>query len=148
MSATGLAVFDTTVQKTNEWVNEMATQLGEQDKHRAFQGMRLTLHILRDRLPPEEAAHLGAQLPILLAGFYYEGWRPVTSPSKERSKEEFIEKLQSELRNVNPGADPEQIIRTTFKVIANRVSPGEVSSIKAMMPPAIADLWPQTAQAQ
>jgi uncharacterized protein (DUF2267 family) len=32
------------------------------------------LHVLRDRLTPEQAVHLGAQLPILVRGVYYEGW--------------------------------------------------------------------------
>jgi uncharacterized protein (DUF2267 family) len=42
--------------------------------------------------------------------------------------------------------DVEQAARATFKVIANRVSPGESASIKALMPEAIADLWPQFVQ--
>jgi uncharacterized protein (DUF2267 family) len=33
------------------------------------------LHALRDRLPPEIAVHLSAQLPMLVRGIYYEGWK-------------------------------------------------------------------------
>jgi len=46
MSTTGLAVFDNTVQKTNAWINDLAAELGWEDKHRVFQGLRTTLHAL------------------------------------------------------------------------------------------------------
>ncbi|MFI8891646.1 DUF2267 domain-containing protein [Streptomyces paradoxus] len=34
------------------------------------------LHPLRDRLPVETAVQFGAQLPTLVRGVYYDGWRP------------------------------------------------------------------------
>ncbi|MGC9526240.1 MAG: DUF2267 domain-containing protein [Limnospira sp.] len=74
MSTTGLSTFDTTVQKSNTWVADVAKILNWDNKENVFQGLRIVLHHLRDRLTVEEAVHLGAQLPILLAGFYYEGW--------------------------------------------------------------------------
>ncbi len=76
MSATGLDVFDTTVQKTNIWLNDLMKVLGWQDRHKAYLALRATLHALRDRLTVDEVAHFGAQLPMLMRGFYYEGWDP------------------------------------------------------------------------
>ena len=59
MSATGLDVFDTTVQKTNIWLNDLMKVLGWQDRHKAYLALRATLHALRDRLTVDEVAHLG-----------------------------------------------------------------------------------------
>jgi uncharacterized protein (DUF2267 family) len=38
------------------------------DKYRTYRLLRATLHALRDRLPAQEAVHLGAQLPMLIRG--------------------------------------------------------------------------------
>ena len=76
MSMTGLEVFDTTVHKTNHWLNDAMHELHWQDKRKAYQAMRYTLHALRDRLTVEESAQLSAQFPMLIRGFYYEGWDP------------------------------------------------------------------------
>jgi uncharacterized protein (DUF2267 family) len=51
MSATGLDVFDSTIQKTNIWLNDLQRQGGFPDRHAAYQALRVTLHALRDRLP-------------------------------------------------------------------------------------------------
>jgi hypothetical protein len=42
-------------------------------RHQAYQGLRVTLHALRDRLTLEGMAQLGAQLPLLIRGVYDEG---------------------------------------------------------------------------
>ena len=63
MSATGLEVFDKTVQTTNTWLKEIGEQIGP-DRHRCYQALRAVLFSLRNRLNPNEAAHLAAQLPV------------------------------------------------------------------------------------
>ena len=47
MSATGLEVFDTTLQKTNSWLKELMEEMGW-DRHKAYQALRAVLHALRD----------------------------------------------------------------------------------------------------
>src|SRR3954451_19292244 len=96
MSMTGLEVFDTTLRKTNEWLDEIMGELALEDRHTAYVALRGALHALRDRLPLEEAAHLGAQLPMLVRGFYYEGWRPVREPIKMH-REEFLLRVEEQL---------------------------------------------------
>ena len=87
MSTTGLEVFDATLHKTNSWLKELMGMLGSEDRHRAYLALRATLHALRDRLTVEEVAQLGAQLPMLIRGFYYEGWDPTGKPLRIRDKE-------------------------------------------------------------
>jgi hypothetical protein len=92
MSATGLPVFDETVQLSNLWLNELMAAVGWDDKPRAYRLLCATLHALRDRLSAHEAVQFGAQPPMLIRGFSYDGWRMrdattvlLTRPRRERS---------------------------------------------------------------
>ena len=51
---------------------------------------RAVLHALRDRIGPIHTAQLGAQLPMLVRGLYYEGWRANAAPTHERHREAFL----------------------------------------------------------
>jgi hypothetical protein len=75
MSATGLSTFDKTLQETNAWLGSLMDYLHTDDLHAAHVVLRATLHALRDRIGPENAVHLGPQLPILPRGVFYEGWQ-------------------------------------------------------------------------
>ena len=141
MSMTGLDVFDRTVHKTNNWLNELMEVLGWQDRHKAYLALRVTLHTLRDRLTVEEVAQLAAQLPMLIRGFYYEGWDPTGKPLKERSKEEFLARIEEYFGGDDP-VDPEQVARAVFTVLSNRVTEGEIEDVKHVLPAEIEDLWP------
>jgi uncharacterized protein (DUF2267 family) len=140
MSATGLDVFDTTLHKTNSWLNELMQVLGWQDRHKAYMALRATLHALRDRLTVEEVAQLGAQLPMLIRGFYYEGWDPTGKPLRIRQKEQFLARIEQEFRG-NDRIDPERVARAVFTVLANRVTEGEIEDVKHVLPAEIRDLW-------
>ncbi len=137
---TGLDVFDTTIQKTNLWLKEIMEELGWDDRRRALMAMRAVLHALRDRLDPKEAADLGAQLPVLVRGFYYEAWDPTDKPEKIRHKRDFLYKVDEGLIN-EPELDSEKITRAIFKVLKKRVAEGEVRDIKATLPEEIAAMW-------
>jgi uncharacterized protein (DUF2267 family) len=124
MSVTGLEVFDTTVHRTNSWLKELMEELRWQDRHKAYHTLRAVLHALRDRLTVEEAAHLGAQLPMLMPGFYYEGWDPTGKPLKARSREQFLARLGEELHLDQP-VDCERVVTAVFAVLERRVTEGE-----------------------
>jgi uncharacterized protein (DUF2267 family) len=141
MSATGLKISHTTVHKTNAWLNELLRELGWQDKHGAYLAMRATLHALRDRLTVDEVAQLGAQLPMLIRGFYYEGWDPSDKPPRERHRAQFLERIEREFRG-GERIDPERVARAVFTVLAKRVSEGEIEDVKHVLPAEARDLWP------
>ena len=141
MSMTGLDVFDRTIHKTNNWLNELMEALGWHDRHKAYLALRVTLHALRDRLTVEEVAQLGAQLPMLIRGFYYEGWDPTGKPLKERHKEEFLARIAEQFSG-DDQADAEQVARAVFSVLSDRVTEGEIEDVKHVLPAELRDLWP------
>ena len=140
MSATGLQVFDDTIQKTNIWLNEVMDELGP-DRQRAYHALRAVLHTLRDRLTMEESAHLSAQLPMLIRGVYYEGYTPHSQPTRQRSSDEFLADVSSRLQMVSP-LNPETATRAVFRAIDRHVSAGEVGDVKHMLTEDIRTLWP------
>src|SRR5574341_840897 len=117
MNETGLEVIDTTLHKTRTWLNDLMNELEwEGEPHKAYLGLRAVLHALRDRLTIEEAVQLGAQLPMLIRGFYYEGWKLTGKPVKERHKEEFLDHIAAAFRN-DDTVDPEKVMRAVLKVL-------------------------------
>lgn len=145
MSATGLDVFDTTVQQTNLWLKAIQERLGSEDRHFAYLALRGTLHALRDRLPPELAVHLGAQLPMLARGFYYEEWHPSGTPSRERHVDEFLEKVGRVFVRERP-ADIEAVARAVLEVLSARLDPGQVSKVIHALPSELRGLFPEWAR--
>ena len=140
MSTTGLDAFDSTIHKTNVWLNEIMARLDTTDRHLAYHALWAVLHVLRDRLTVEAAVQFGAQLPMLIRGFYYEGWTPAGKPLKW-NKQEFVACIRDSFRG--PSApDPEKLVRVVFAVLAHHVSEGEVDNVKNILPKQLRELWP------
>ena len=140
MSAIAVSTFGRTIEKTNAWITDLMAELAWDEPERSYHALRAVLHALRDRLSVQEAADLGAQLPMLVRGFYYEGWSPGGKPLRERTTDEFLAHVADSLRG-DPSADPEQVTRAVFKVVARHVTSGEINDVKNNLPRAIRALW-------
>jgi uncharacterized protein (DUF2267 family) len=140
MSKTGLEVFDTTLQETNHWLRLMMAELDSNDRRRAFAALRAGLHALRDRIGAVNAVHLGAQLPMLLRGAYYEGWR-LPGSTRERHAEDYLNHVDSHLPR-NSTFDASEVALATFRVLAQCLDPGETRKLRRILPPEIGALWP------
>lgn len=145
MSATGLQVFDKTVQTTNIWLKEIAEDIGP-DRQRAYHALWAVLRALRDRLTLEDSAQLAAQLPLLVRGLYYDQWHPGEQPKRVRHRDEFLALVARDLGQIKP-IDPEDASRAVFKVLDRHISRGEVEQVKQSLPAEIRSLWPQPASA-
>jgi uncharacterized protein (DUF2267 family) len=130
------------LKKAEVWIGETAEELGWDDHDKAMHALRAVLHALRDRLPLHEAVHLGAQLPTVIRGLYYEGWVPRQTPPKVRTREEFLERVRRPFGPSERSIDPEALARAVFAVIARHVTEGEVSDVRHTLPKPIATLWP------
>ena len=56
MTPNSVEAFDTTIQKTNEWLRDIANELGDDNRRHAYLALRGTLHAVRDFLPLDESA--------------------------------------------------------------------------------------------
>lgn len=140
MTETGVRAFDTTLNKTQGWLKRIMEELHTTDRQCAYLVLRSTLHALRDRLPPDEAVELGAQLPMLVRGLYYDGWTPGAPPRRERSKERFL----AHIRNDFPGKGDlfaERAARAALKVLREHVTSGEIRGVKRALPEPIRELF-------
>lgn len=142
MNTTGIDAFDKTVHVTNEWLQELTAELNFSHRRQAYQALRATLHNLRDRLLADEAVHLGAQLPMLIRGFYYEGWDPSRTPDKSIDKPAFLDNVSDAMAGAPEGDRPEDIVCAVFKLLSHRISEGEIKQIKQVLPPDLKELWP------
>ncbi|MBS0295210.1 MAG: DUF2267 domain-containing protein [Proteobacteria bacterium] len=137
----GLTVFDSTIQETNGWLNDIQTLLINADRRQAYEAVRAVLHTLRDRLTAESAVHLSAQLPMLLRGLYFEGWKPSHTPTDERSAEAFIDAVAKRLPAGFAGS-VEDAVRAVFEIAWARLGEGEAQKIMRQLPRPILELWP------
>jgi uncharacterized protein (DUF2267 family) len=128
------------VHTTNRWLSEICETIGP-DRQRAYNVLRAVLHSLRDRLTVDQAAHLGAQLPMLVRGIYFESWKPARNPQKWRSGEEFLAHVSGELQNLRP-IDAKDVTRAVFKVINHHIDPGEAADVAQALPKDVRSMWP------
>ncbi|HSF29285.1 MAG TPA: DUF2267 domain-containing protein [Candidatus Tectomicrobia bacterium] len=132
--------FHNMLEATHLWLRQVLEELCWEDEAKAYLALKATLHALRDRLTVDEAAHLGAHLPMLIRGMYYEGWSPAGKPVKEQRKVAFLTQVQEYFRAGE--LDTEPIVRGVLTVLARHVTAGEMANIKRMLAPELRELWP------
>ena len=139
---TSLPAFDETIEKTNAWLQQLESVMGWGDRHKAYMALRAVLHALRDRLLPNEAVDLAAQLPMLVRGFFYEGWRPADKPRKYRHKQEFLDQVTKEAPWLK-GEELERAVTAVFGLLSSEISAGETAQVRRALPAELRDLWSQ-----
>jgi uncharacterized protein (DUF2267 family) len=72
------------------------------DRNVAWHVLGAVLRAVRDRLPLGLAAHLGAQLPILVRGAYYDQLRPGQNAERLHTEDEFLAHVTSEFGGIRP----------------------------------------------
>jgi uncharacterized protein (DUF2267 family) len=133
--------FDASLQLSNQWLHELMRAIEWDDQYRAYRLLRATLHALRDCLTPQEAVQLGAQLPMLIRGLYYDGWHMTDVTRPDRDKKAFLDRVEAAFKQ-DPNADTEALVRMVFKLLASRISPGEIDDVKHLLRADIRALWP------
>lgn len=145
MNETHVAALDHTIQQTNRWLKTLVNDYNFDDRHHAYNALRAVLHALRDRLTVEQAAHLGAQFPILVRGIYYEGWHLGSSPAPDRQVDEFAARVAQDLPPQFP-RDSLSVTKAVFDLLWRELDPGETAKIIDALPVPLRALWPEAAR--
>jgi uncharacterized protein (DUF2267 family) len=127
-----LDVVDRTVTKTYEWLRAVADRGNLDDTHRAYQVLRAVLHALRDRLTPDVAAHIAAQLPMLVRGLFYEGWDPTKTPER-MSLWEFLARVEKEA-TLKGTSEAEDATRAVMAVLWDELGEGTIEHLMSVLP--------------
>ena len=148
MSANGLETFDRSIHATNAWLKQIsreigaAEEIGAADRKLAWRVLGVVLRVLRDRLPVDDAAHLAAQLPLLVRGAFYEQYRPAVQPDSMRSRAEFIARVADGLEGGGRPINPERAIKAVFSTVQRHVAEAETAKVRHALPEDIRMLWP------
>lgn len=113
-------VFDSASQKATLWLKDIQATGKALNRFQAYAALRAVLHALRDCLPPAAAGKLAAQMPLLIKGVFFDGWKVAAKPSR-LSREEFMSRIRDELRgqsNVNPALALEAVVRALYRNIS------------------------------
>ncbi|MFO7973566.1 MAG: DUF2267 domain-containing protein [Candidatus Hydrogenedentota bacterium] len=141
MIETGLRTFDKTLQTTNTWLREIEEEIHLEDHQQSYHALRGVLLTLRDRLPVDEALDLAAELPMLIRGVYFDGYKAANKPRKYDA-DEFLRHVQEELEPGGVTNSPSDVTRAVFGVLARRISEGEAQQVYNALPRDIQKLWP------
>lgn len=139
-SASGLEVFDRSLQTTHIWLNEIIDELGP-DKQVAWHALTAVLRTIRDRVQPELAVHLGAQLPLLIRGAYYDQYRLTWEPERTRSLDDFLDSVVDHMRGIGRPINPRAALHAVVRTLSRHISEGQVRKIVDAMPESVRRSW-------
>jgi uncharacterized protein (DUF2267 family) len=134
-----IAFLESSLQETYDWLDRLALELEDEDRHFALQTLRAILHALRDYLTVEQSAHLTAQFPTFIRGLYFEQWTPA-SPYPARGVEEFLARVDARRKGYEVRCSAEDAARAVFVVLEESLA-GGAEKIKVTLPKPIRALW-------
>jgi uncharacterized protein (DUF2267 family) len=133
--------LDRTIERTNEWLVELNLLLGADDGADSYAALRSVLHALRDRLPIIAGVRLGAQLPTLLRGVYYEGWQPDRGHVHTRTLGEFLALVERDAPHGGTSCSEDRA-RAVFLLLGSHIEPAELERVLAALPEPVRELFP------
>lgn len=146
MAETHVQSIEDAIHTTNVWLRDIEQAAGLTDRESAYRALRGVLPAIRDRLPVEPAAQLGAQLPMLIRGIYYEQASPARQPQVTRSKTEFLTLVAEAFDPVAELLDdPDRATQAVLSVVNRRIDPGEARKARQMLNDDLKELWPLAA---
>ncbi len=124
--------FDTAVQKGNIWLKDIEKAGKLRSRFQAYAVLRSVLHALRDCLPPAEAVKFSAQLPLLIKGVFFDGWKIPPKPAR-MTRAEFDACIGRGLKEES-GVEPARALKAVLSALYAHVSPSVLTAIEPILP--------------
>ncbi|NER16797.1 DUF2267 domain-containing protein [Spongiivirga citrea] len=127
----------------NTFLKQYAKQIGLPDNpDRAGRVLTAILHGLRSIISVEESLQLIAQLPMFLKAVYVNGWSIKAHKEKVKNVEGFIDLIRTfdgktSLYDFESNEIAEDYITSTFMMLKQYVSDGEMEDIRGELPKAL-----------
>lgn len=135
-------ILENNIHQTMDWIYaiEEACHWDDDNQKKAFIALRAVLHQLRDLLGLEQAAHLSAQLPLVIRGIFFENWNPSPGATPKIEKADFLGSISKGLYPYRD-MDVEKTTKGVLHVLGGKLPPGEFEKIIKEIPKDIKDLY-------
>ena len=112
---------------------------GDSDPTSVRHAVAAVLRVLRDRLTPDEAAQVAAQLPQELKTVWSEGEAPGRRPLK-LTRDEFFERVRRDVR-LTSWEEARWLTLGVFAALKAQLSLGEAEDVFAQLPKDLKEVW-------
>lgn len=141
MSVKAIHNFEHAVHAANDWIKELADEPEIGSETQAYTVLRIVLHALRDRMRVDEVARLSAQLPMLIRGFFFEGWKPSAAENlEEETPPQFLQDIAERLMRLSE-IEAEDAVYLVYALLSRRFSAGELEHAERAMPLELVLKW-------
>jgi uncharacterized protein (DUF2267 family) len=124
---------------TQAFYREVRERLGQCELEEAKRGTAAVYHALRDRLTPDEADQVAAQLPGPLKVVWSEGDEAERTPLK-MDREEFYERVRGDA-GLLTAREAQWLTLAVFATLKKQLSPGEAEDVMAQLPKDLKEAW-------
>ncbi|MFD0788137.1 DUF2267 domain-containing protein [Micromonospora azadirachtae] len=137
-----ISAIESSLDKTNLILKDIENAYGwsKEQRNQSYAALRTVLHLLRDRMPVQESVEFSQQLPVVVRGIYFDGWKPSDVPVKLNREDFLYEVRQGFPYDVEGGT--ERVVQVVLDTLRRHVTQGEWEDVKETMPRDLARMMP------
>ncbi|MEU4681180.1 DUF2267 domain-containing protein [Micromonospora sp. NPDC023737] len=137
-----ISAIESSLDKTNLILKDIEKAYGwpKEQRNQSYAALRTVLHLLRDRMPVQESVEFAQQLPVVVRGIYFDGWKPSDVPVKLNREDFLYEVRQGFPYDVEGGT--ERVVQVVLDTLRRHVTQGEWEDVKDTMPRDLARMMP------
>lgn len=124
---------------TQTFYRTVRERLGQCEREEAKRGTAAVFRALRDRLMPDEADQVAAQLPSPLKAVWSEGDAAERTPLK-MDREQFYERVRGDV-GLLTAQEAQWLTLAVFAALKGSLSPGEAEDVMAQLPKDLKEVW-------
>lgn len=70
----------------------------------------------------------------------------MNTPTKERSMQDFLDKVQTNIDNLGHSLKADEVVKPVFSVLARKISKGEARDVRSALPEELREMWVESAE--